>query len=551
MSQTTRVLERCVRIEAPRAEVYQALLDPAALSRWMYATVRIQPKEGGAYRIEWQDTKLPATAQGEILEMIDGRRLVLSWFMERDGVETVATFELEDEEGGTHLAFRHAGFPGEPEWQSRFDMVSTEWDKTLENLRFLLEERKGEVPLFYHRIQVELPASRERAHLHWMAPAALRGWLTREAWIDPAPGGIFEMLLKEGTQVRGTIRAFVPGKHLRVLWEEDGARSLLGVSFWPAPEGCVMTLTQRSYALAEEDRPALAGLWEERFERLRRSLSRRPGEWAKGGESRVELSRTLAAERPRVWKAWTDPGSLVAWFCDRAEFTATPGHDYSFLWTGHGEARGRVLAVEPEGRLRLAWEHPSLERSSEAEIRLEEAEGSAGKTRLLLAHDGWGEGKDWSAEWGACRFRWESFLALLDFYLDHGERGPARSFLLRQKSDLAPAEIWRRFSDPSAPGSWLGGEASIETREGGAFRIPSSDGSLSLGRVAAVDAERGIALRVESPEPVHLDFGWAEAQGGSLLLLGGRLYGAAESWPLQQRILWSERFSKLRRKKES
>ncbi|MBD3163561.1 MAG: hypothetical protein GF346_13735 [Candidatus Eisenbacteria bacterium] len=548
MSETTRTVERCIRIEAPREEVYQALLDPAALSRWMYATVRIQPREGGAYRIEWQDTKLPAAAQGEILEMVDGRRLVLSWFMERDGIQTVATFELEDEDGATHLKFRHAGFPGDPDWRSRFEMVATEWDKTLENLRFLLEEREGDAPLFYHRFQVELPASRERAHLHWMAPAALRTWLTRTAWIDPAVGGTFDLLLKEGSQVTGTIRAFVPGKHLRVLWEEDGVRSLLGISFWPAPEGCVMTLTQRSYALAEADRPRLVGLWEERFARLREGLARRPGSWERGGERRMEFSRTLAAGRPRVWKAWTDPGSLVAWFCDRAEFTASPEHDYAFLWTGFGEARGRVLAVDPERRLCLAWEHPALQRTSEVEIRLEDAKDRAEKTRLLVAHGGWGEGKDWSPEWAAHRFGWESFLALLDFYLKERERGPARSFLLRRKSDLSVEEIWSRFSNPEGLRTWLGEEGSIEPHEGGRFRIKLGDGSLWIGRVAVADPKQGLALRIESPEPVYLEFGWEEDSEGSRLLLAGRSYGAPESWPLQQRILWAERFAKLTRK---
>ena len=78
MNVSTRSVERCLSIAASREDVYQALLDPASLSRWMYATVRIKPQKGGAYRIDWQDTALPASAQGEILEMEEGRRLVLS-----------------------------------------------------------------------------------------------------------------------------------------------------------------------------------------------------------------------------------------------------------------------------------------------------------------------------------------------------------------------------------------------------------------------------------------------------------------------------------------
>ena len=254
MSEPTRTVERCLRIAAPRPEVFRALLDPAALSRWMYATVRWKPVKGAGYRIEWQETSLPAHAQGEILEIVDDRRLTISWFQEKIGCETTASFELDDDEAGcTLLKFRHRGFPIGPEWQARFDMVALEWDKSLENLRFHVEESpRGGTP-YYARHQISLPASRERAHLYWVGPAALRSWLAEQAFVDPAAGGEIDLILKEGGRAHGLIRTFAPGKHMRVLWEEEGRRSLLGLSFWPEGNECVMTLTQRSYQIGADE----------------------------------------------------------------------------------------------------------------------------------------------------------------------------------------------------------------------------------------------------------------------------------------------------------
>ncbi len=90
MTDAVRTVERCLRIPRRARRSSAALLDPAALSRWMYATVRWRPEKGASYRIDWQDTAVPAHTQGEILEIDEGRELVLSWFMERDGCETVA-----------------------------------------------------------------------------------------------------------------------------------------------------------------------------------------------------------------------------------------------------------------------------------------------------------------------------------------------------------------------------------------------------------------------------------------------------------------------------
>jgi len=546
MNEPTRTVERCLPIAAPRNEVYRALLDPAALSRWMYATVQWKPQKGAAYRIDWQDTTLPAHAQGEILEIEENRRLILSWFMERDGIETTASFDLDDDAPGhTMLRFRHSGFPAGPDWQVRFDMVAVEWDKVLENLRFLVEERHGAGNPFYLREQIDLPASRERVYAHWIAPAAITSWLARSAFIDPAPGGEIDLILRDGRRAHGTIRLLVPGKHIRLVLEVDGVRSLIGVSLWPAGEGSTLTVTQRSYAIDESRRAAIRATWGEAFERLRATLERRPGRWPRSGSRTITVERTLPAPPQQVWKAIADAAGLSAWFCDRAEFTPRPGTPYTLLFTGWGEQRGEVLDVDPGARLGLSWDVPGLEGTTSVEMVLSPVKGESARTKLTLTHADWGDGPKWHAEMTACRNGWHAVLAMLEFYLMYGAHGARRSFVLRRRVPVSPAELWRHIENAEAFIAWMGPDARVDPREGGQFHVRSSDGTPLEGRVTMADPDEGIAIEIESGEPRYLDFRWAADGEGSRVLVSGFTYGAAESWPLQQRFLWGERLGRI------
>jgi uncharacterized protein YndB with AHSA1/START domain len=547
MNESTRTVERCLPIAAPRSEVYKALLDPAALSRWMYATVQWKPLKGAAYRIDWKDSSLPAHAQGEFLEIQENRRVVLSWFMERDGVETVASFDLVDQgSDATVVRFRHTGFPGGPEWQTRFDMVALEWDKVLENLRFLVEEGHGGLP-FYLREQVELPASRERVYAHWVAPAAIESWLAREAFVDPAPGGEVDLLLNEGGRAHGSYRILVPGKHLRLMIEEDGNRSLIGVSFWPSDTGAgsVLTVTQRSYALDESARVTVRQRWQEAFARLRTTLERRPGRWPRSGARVIEIERVVSAPRDRVWKAVADAVGQSSWFCDRAEFVPRTGAPYAFLWTGWGEVRGEVLAVEPNSRLTLSWDMNRLEATTVVEYRLTEEEGDPGRTRIRLSHSDWGEGPLWDGAYDATRSGWGSALALLEFYLRRGSLGPRRSFLLRRRIPVPAVDVWSRIETPERLVSWAGPDSMCEPREGGKVLLRSSEGTMLEGQVTMADPASGIAIAIESPEPSFVDLSWTQDRSGTRVLASGIAYGVPESWPQQQRVLWGERLERL------
>ncbi len=306
-----------------------------------------------------------------------------------------------------------------------------------------------------------------------------------------------------------------------------------------------MTLTQRSYGIGDADRDALRVTWEERFARLRDALGREPGSLPAAGSQSIEIERTLPVPRERAWKACTDPVSLVGWFCDRAEFTPQSGRPYHFLWTSYGEQPGKVIEVENMERIRLAWDVPAREATTELSLSFHPVASDRGKCRIVLKHSGWGEGKLWQAERSAHRHGWTSLLAMLEFYLRDGGKGPRRSFILRRRVSVPVSELWKRFASADGLASWLGEDTAVEPREGGVFRARSKSGERLQGSVTAVDPALGFAIQMSGPEASYLEFSWSGDAEASQILVTGLAYGLPESWPLRQRIVWSERLARI------
>lgn len=104
----------------------------------------------------------------------------------------------------------------------------------------------------------------------------------------------------------------------------------------------------------------------------------------------LEIKRTLAAPRDKVWRCWTEPALLPHWFCPKpwgvshAELDLRPGGQCNVTMQGpNGEVvpnPGVYLAVEPGRRLVFtdaftsAWV-PSGKAFMVGEVLLEDAPG--------------------------------------------------------------------------------------------------------------------------------------------------------------------------------
>jgi uncharacterized protein YndB with AHSA1/START domain len=117
-------------IDAPRAAVYRALLDPVAVARWkvpegMRSEVHLfEPREGGLFRVSLTYDAPDATGKtagrtdtyhGRFVTLVPGERLVEAIEFETDDPtlrgEMTVTTTLADAGTGTDVALLHEGLP--------------------------------------------------------------------------------------------------------------------------------------------------------------------------------------------------------------------------------------------------------------------------------------------------------------------------------------------------------------------------------------------------------------------------------------------------------
>jgi uncharacterized protein YndB with AHSA1/START domain len=549
MNATERKIERSLEIRAPRPQVFRALCDPGMLSRWLFATVELTPERGGGYTFDWRDTASPASATGEILELLPDEKLVLSWFMEADGVETTASFRLSDlPDGGTRLRFEHAGLPQEPEWIPRRQQVGLEWDKVLLNLRFLLEEKGEGKHLFYFRAAMTLPAPAQRAFRAWLTPVGLREWLARDAYVIAEEGqGMTGVTVDTGRTLAVHFHRIEPERHLRMTWSEGGVRGLIGVSFWPAADGIHLTLTLRSFALMEGERPIIQALWEKRFQRLERYLQRRPLAKKPAATGRLTVRREIEATPQRAWAAMTDASILRRWFVGWTDFTPRAGSEYTILWNTHGELQGRVEEVRPHELIRYTWDLAELGETTEVCVRILPVDQQPGLCTIELTHSGFGEGPEWEEQRTAHEVGWANVLGLLDFYLRRGAGKEPREFGLRRRVALPGEEARALLGSADGLLRWLAVRAEVEPRDGGRYVFEDAQGTEFRGRLVICRPEVECSAEIESPEPLYLNW-WVAPDpeaGVSRVALSVMAYGASDRWVDARRAEWAAALDRL------
>ena len=105
-----------ILIDAPREKVFRALMDPAALNRWIAAAGVVEPRVGGAYRYGWKYKHGGRDVDGgptRILDLVENERLVTDWTDWRGQNErgmTRVAWMLEGVGDRTRVTLVHGGF---------------------------------------------------------------------------------------------------------------------------------------------------------------------------------------------------------------------------------------------------------------------------------------------------------------------------------------------------------------------------------------------------------------------------------------------------------
>ncbi len=96
-------IRHTVDIDGSREAVFETLIRPEQLERWIASNATIEPRVDGRYDFGWK-----GTGPVKILELIPNEKLSYSWTEAE--TETVVTWSLEGSEGKTRLTLVHSGF---------------------------------------------------------------------------------------------------------------------------------------------------------------------------------------------------------------------------------------------------------------------------------------------------------------------------------------------------------------------------------------------------------------------------------------------------------
>jgi uncharacterized protein YndB with AHSA1/START domain len=126
--------------------------------------------------------------------------------------------------------------------------------------------------------------------------------------------------------------------------------------------------------------------------------------------SRTDADRVIRGEVvvdaavAEVWEAWTTEAGIKSFFAPECNIDLRVDGPFEmfFLLDGEPGKRGgegvRFLAIQPEKMLSFTWNAPPHlpeARGQWTHVVLRFFEADGGRTRVTLAHDGWGEGGEW------------------------------------------------------------------------------------------------------------------------------------------------------------
>ena len=131
-----RKVERSTLIDATPEMAFEAVTKASELREWMceYAWTMIQAN--GVYHARWEGGYY---TNGRFVELDPPRRAVITWLGPGEPGETVVTFTVQPEAGGTRVTIVHTGFGSGPEWDEAVAGSEKGWDRGLDNLKSTLE----------------------------------------------------------------------------------------------------------------------------------------------------------------------------------------------------------------------------------------------------------------------------------------------------------------------------------------------------------------------------------------------------------------------------
>ena len=118
--------------------VFDAWLDSGSVGRWLFATdggemlrAEVDPRVGGEFTVVERRGNAVAEHFGRYIEIDRPRRLVFTFFTDRDSNATRVTVEITPTSDGCELTLTHEM---DPQWAASADRARQGWTRILEGL---------------------------------------------------------------------------------------------------------------------------------------------------------------------------------------------------------------------------------------------------------------------------------------------------------------------------------------------------------------------------------------------------------------------------------
>lgn len=133
-------IEQSFYYDAPPEAIFEALTEPAQLTKWFVSKAKVELKKGGKVKFTWKGGH---TMNGKVKRFTVGRKVAYGW---RDNLgkgkeaKTLAVFEISKKGTGSMLKLTHGGFGDSKAWIELYGGIQSGWAYYLMNLKSVLSQ---------------------------------------------------------------------------------------------------------------------------------------------------------------------------------------------------------------------------------------------------------------------------------------------------------------------------------------------------------------------------------------------------------------------------
>lgn len=212
-------------------------------------------------------------------------------------------------------------------------------------------------------------------------------------------------------------------------------------------------------------------------------------------ERRFEMSITLPADAPTIWKAITDAQELVRWFPLEARVRPGVGGEIWLSWGAGAQGTAPIEIFDPPRHFRWVenlakpWSGGPTEGAGPwrvtVDFQMEPAVG--GGTSLRVEQAGFGKGQGWDDDLDSISHGWNAELRSLRHYLGKHFGRERHVGWQRGKFQGEPLEVWQRLFGSAG----LGAPPNLESlAEGSDYALIVPGGAELRGKVLLNDPPR-------------------------------------------------------------